>query len=80
VPADCIDGFAGAYWNRPEAYLEPKVRQAMSCFASLDDAVVARGVEHLRADLRSGRWDERHGHLRQLDELDLGYRLVVAGR
>lgn len=79
VPADCIDGFAGAYWNRPEAYLEPRVRQAMSCFAALDEVAVARGVERLRADLRSGRWHERHGHLRDVDELDLGYRLVVAG-
>jgi SAM-dependent methyltransferase len=80
VPADCVDGFAGCYWNRPEAYLDPEVRQAMSCFASLDPDVEARGVEQLRVDLRSGRWDERHGELRRLDELDLGYRLVTAGR
>ena len=26
IPADCTDGFAGAYWRRPEAYLEPAVR------------------------------------------------------
>jgi hypothetical protein len=33
----------------------------------------------LRADLASGKWDERHGHLRELDEFDVGYQLVVAG-
>lgn len=79
VPADCIDGFAGCYWNRPEAYLRDDVRMAMSCFAALDPTIEARGVERLRADLASGTWDERHGHLRALDEIDLGYRLVVAG-
>ena len=79
VPADCVDGFAGCYWNRPEAYLEPRVRRAMSCFATLGPDIEARGAANLAADLASGRWDERHGHLRDLTEIDLGYRLVVAG-
>ncbi len=78
IPADCVDGFAGCYWNRPEAYLGDDVRFAMSCFAALDPGVEARGVARLRDDLTSGRWDERHGHLRELDEIDLGYRLVTA--
>jgi SAM-dependent methyltransferase len=78
VPADCIDGFAGAYWNRPEAFLRDDVRAAMSCCASLDPDIVRRGVDRLRADLESGRWDAKHGALRELDELDVGYRLVVA--
>jgi SAM-dependent methyltransferase len=79
IPADCVDGFAGCYWNRPEAYLHDDVRNAMSCFATLGPDIEARGVASLRADLASGRWDERHGHLRDLDEIDLGYRLLVAG-
>jgi hypothetical protein len=44
----------------------------------LGSEIEARGTARLRADLESGRWDERHGHLRDLDEMDLGYRLVVA--
>jgi len=32
----------------------------------------------LRADLESGAWERRHAGLLQLDELDLGYRLVIA--
>jgi hypothetical protein len=44
----------------------------------MDPATEASGVERLRADLASGVWDARHGHLRALDEMDLGYRLVVA--
>jgi SAM-dependent methyltransferase len=79
VPADCVDGFAGCYWNRPEAYLRPEVRAGMSSFAQLDDAVVARGVQHLEADLANGVWDAHHGELRARADYDLGYRLVIAG-
>jgi hypothetical protein len=32
----------------------------------------------LRRDLSSGAWRRRHGALLDRDELDLGYRLVVA--
>jgi SAM-dependent methyltransferase len=30
VPRDCVDGFLGAYWARPEAYLDPAVRAGIS--------------------------------------------------
>jgi SAM-dependent methyltransferase len=78
VPADCVDGFGGCYWNRPEAYLDPQVQEGMSCFAQLDSAVRDRGTEQLRRDLESGAWDARHGELRRMRECDLGYRLLVA--
>ena len=77
VPHDCTDGFMGAYWARPELYLDPQRRAGMSAVRKLDPALVEAGVEQLRADLASGAWDERHGHLRELPELDLGYRLLV---
>jgi hypothetical protein len=32
----------------------------------------------LRADLASGEWWQRYGALAEVDEIDLGYRLVVA--
>jgi SAM-dependent methyltransferase len=79
VPADCVDGFAACYWNRPEAYVDPDVQAGISCLAMLDHDVIARGTAKLRADLASGVWDARHGHLRTLTELDVGYRLIVAG-
>jgi SAM-dependent methyltransferase len=79
VPADCIDGFGGCYWNRPEAYLDPVVRAGMSSFAQLDPDIEARGVERLRSALESGEWDARYGALRAQPEHDLGYRLVIAG-
>src|SRR5262245_825590 len=30
VPRDCVDGFLGAYWARPEAYLDETVRSGIS--------------------------------------------------
>jgi SAM-dependent methyltransferase len=76
VPYDCTDGFLGAYWRRPEAYLDPEVRAAMSSLAALGEQA-AGGLERLDADLRSGDWQRRHARLLELDELDLGYRLVT---
>lgn len=77
-PRDCSDGFGEAYWGRPEAYLDPAVRAGMSACSLLSPAEVDDGVARLRADLESGRWDARHGHLRRLAEYDTGHRLVIA--
>ena len=63
VPADCVDGFNWAYWNRPEAYLDPEVRACISGLAQLPDSLVAARMELLRSDLADGTWHERHGHL-----------------
>ena len=78
VPFDCVDGFGGAFWGRPEAYLDPEVQAAQSWLARLAPHDRARLVGRLEDDLTSGRWDARHGHLRRLDQLDVGYRIVVA--
>ncbi len=78
VPHDCQDGFLGAFWRRPEAYLDPNVRRAMSGFAQLRPGTLDAGLERLAHDLSSGRWDARFGHLRYQENADLGYRLLVA--
>jgi SAM-dependent methyltransferase len=75
IPRDCVDGFLGAYWARPEAYLDAAVRAGISLFALPGTET---GLARLRADLATGAWHARHGHLLELDALDLGYRLVVA--
>jgi SAM-dependent methyltransferase len=77
VPADCRDGFFGAYWRRPWMYLDPGARASISALALLDPAEVEPAMERLSNDLDSGAWERRYGHLTGLDELDLGYRLVV---
>lgn len=79
IPADCTDGFGAAYWARPEAHLEPDVIAGVSWTSLYDEATLAERFGRLRADLESGEWDRRHGHLRGLPEKDYGYRLVVAG-
>jgi len=77
IPADCADGFLGAYWRRPGAYLDPRVRAAISIFSKLDaTAALAR----LEADLADGTWNARYGELLTRTELDVGYRLMVARR
>ncbi len=76
MPADCADGFLGAYWRRPEAYLDAAVRAGISAFGrvrSVDDRIAI-----LREDLRTGRWARRWGHLMDEDAVDLGYRIVIA--
>ena len=77
VPHNCHDGFFAAYWRRPEAYLDPDVRAGISGFGILDKSVVEHALELLADDLESGEWYRRNEQLLELDELDLGYRLVV---
>ncbi len=75
IPHDCIDGFLCAYWRRPAAYLDPRIRAAISSFHALGD--VSAGLARLARDLESGAWEARYGALLELDALDCGYRLVV---
>jgi SAM-dependent methyltransferase len=78
VPHDCLDGFGAAFWGRPEAYLDPEVQAGMSWLALLTPEARHRGSERLAADLASGAWDRRHGHLRHQRTYDGGYRLAIA--
>ena len=78
IPHDCADGFYGSFWRRPAAYLDPLVRNCISVFSRLPEAELAGGLAALRRDLESGAWEERHADLLRLDELELGYRLVIA--
>jgi SAM-dependent methyltransferase len=78
LPRDCVDGLFSAYWARPEMYLDDDVRRNISNFALAEEDDVAKGVSRLKADLRSGAWDRRYGHLRALPELNLGHRLLIA--
>ena len=76
VPRGCLDGFTIARWDRPELLLDAEVRRATSTWHRMPREATERGLERLRADLESGHWDEKYGHLRTETELDVGLRLV----
>ncbi|MEM7166948.1 MAG: class I SAM-dependent methyltransferase [Planctomycetota bacterium] len=76
VPHDCSDGFMCAYWRRPHSYLDANVRSAISTFAQ-HDADFVPGLQRLAADLQSGAWERRYGHILEWPSYDLGYRIVT---
>jgi SAM-dependent methyltransferase len=78
VPHDCRDGFWSAYWRRPHAYLEQRVRDGISVFRLSPPEAVEDAVRRLREDLESGEWARRNAGILDREEMDLGYRLLVA--
>lgn len=78
IPLDCTDGFADAFYGRPEAMLDPAVRNAQSAWSFVDPEAEARFAERLRTDLDSGAWDERFGHLRTQAEFEGSIRILTA--
>ena len=77
IHLDCADGFTEAFYGRPERLLDPAVRKAQSSWGFLPEGAEARFVAALRADLASGRWDTRHGHLRTQPTFESSMRLIV---
>ena len=75
IPHDCTDGFLCAYWRRPEAYLDPNVRNAISTFSRFGG--YGEGIERLRREIADGEWDRQYGYLRSQDAMDFGYRIVL---
>jgi hypothetical protein len=75
---DTPDWTLASFWAHPERVLDDSARNATSGFARMDPAVVKRVVAEVGRDLTNGTSDQRYGHLRDLDELDVGMRLVVA--
>ena len=78
IPIDCVDGFSEAFYARPEAFLDPAVRRAQSAWSFVPDAVQARIVARLAADLASGDWDRRYGPWRQRPFFEGSLRGIVS--
>lgn len=78
VPRDCTDHFFAALWARPEFLFDEKVVRPMWVWQSISEESRRAGRERLAVDLESGAWEERYGHLRKMDKLDVGLRLVVS--
>jgi SAM-dependent methyltransferase len=75
IPHDCSDGFLYAYWRRPHAYLDARLRSGSSSFWALPD--VSTGIARLDDDLVTGEWARRYANLIKRIDYDAGYRLVV---
>ena len=78
VPPDCSDGFQEAFYARPEAFLDQKIRQAQSAWGFLAPGLEAQLVERLATALSSGQWDARYGHFRTQATFTGALRLIVA--
>ncbi len=76
IPQDCTDGFAEAFYGRPEALLDPEVRRAQSAWAFAPPGTNEHGLDRLRAELESGVWDERFGAHRRRTEFSGSLRLI----
>lgn len=76
IPHDCTDGFMCAYWQRPRAYLDDRVRSAISTFSKLGN--ISASLAALAHDVKSGAWKRQYGEILNKTEMDMGYRLVVA--
>lgn len=76
IPHDCTDGFLGAYWRRPQAFLDEAVRKGISAFSRVSG--FGDGLHRLEQDLATGAWKRRYGTLLHQDTLDIGYRIVIA--
>ncbi|MFN3200412.1 MAG: class I SAM-dependent methyltransferase [Bradymonadia bacterium] len=78
IHRDTPDHSLMSFWAHPERVLDADARQATSGFARQPEQVVERVVSAVKADLESGRWDERYGHLRGQETYDAGLRLITA--
>jgi len=78
VPRDCGDHFFAALWARPEMLFDDRVMRPMWVWNRLSEEERRDGRERLAADLASGAWEQRNGRLLELDELDVGLRIVVS--
>ena len=60
-----------AYWRRPAAYLNPKVRRSMSSFWKIGD--VTEPLRRLEDDLQSGAWERKYSRFLDQESCDFGY-------
>jgi SAM-dependent methyltransferase len=77
VPRDCTDHFFAALWARPELLFDEEIVRPMWVWQSISEESRRAGRERLAADLQTGTWEERYGHLREREEMDVGLRLLV---
>jgi SAM-dependent methyltransferase len=78
IPADCADGFAEAYFGRPESFLDAQVRKSQSAWGFITPHEERTSIGRLRSALEDGSWDRRFGTLRSAPEYSGSLRLLKA--
>jgi ubiquinone/menaquinone biosynthesis C-methylase UbiE len=76
LPHDLTDKNMYSGWNRPEIYLDPQFRQNVSGLALASVHNVQKGLDSLKNDLETGKWDEEYGYLRNQISFDAGFRFI----
>jgi hypothetical protein len=77
IPHDCENGLLAAHWRRPQAYLDKQTRAGIPTFQLPGTGQLLAGLDQLARDIGTGRWRQRNRELLALEQLDLGYRLLV---
>jgi len=77
VPIDCSDRFQVALYARPHDFLNPEIRSAQSAWKFLPSGAEERFVQKLKADLESGVWEKKYGHLKQQPFINCQLRLII---
>lgn len=77
VPLHCVDGFQEAYYGRPEAFLDEKVRDGQSAWGFIPADQRRDIVKRLADDLASGEWDRKYGSYRSQPEFTCALRLII---
>ena len=76
---DIGQNYAGQ--RQPDPHIAAAIENALTgCESVLNVGAVASELQKLRTDVDMGLCDQRYGTLRNLEFLDLGYRLVIARR
>ncbi len=78
IPFECVDGFAEAFFGRPEAFLDEKVRNQQSAWGFISHEAQVASIARLQRALEDGSWDEKHGALRKQSEYFGGLSLIVS--
>ncbi|WP_191757771.1 hypothetical protein [Komarekiella delphini-convector] len=78
LPHNLSDLFAAVGWRKPEFYFQSEVRAGISSFALANQDLINKRLQLLTADLSSGEWVKKYGNIRNLTEIDLGYRFIRA--
>jgi hypothetical protein len=77
IPQDCDNGLLASHWRRPRAYLDRQMRAGIPTFQLPGAGLLLDGLDQLSEDLETGRWRQRNRELLSLEQMDLGYRLLV---